>query len=337
MPATATLPVPRDTGLLVVRDDVLPDPGAYRRWALAQPYETIQTGEEHWHGIARITDGTVPALVSAVVPGTTAALTFFRQSPEGQPEPNFIHSDELMGDFTSILYLTPKPPEGDGTAFWRYRPTGAVQGSARALPKTPDLWERWHHVVARFNRLVVFDSSYFHSRGLEENYGHGDDARLIQVVFSHRVAGWQIREATMDDIPVLVSMGQQFRASSAYAAHLPENTTQMAAIAKRLIASPEGLVLVATRDGQIVGTIGVLLYPHHFSGLPTAGELWFWVTPEHRGYGVRLVRRAEQWAQRQGATTMQMIAPTPEVGTLYRRLGYTALEVAYTKELAPWP
>jgi len=173
----------RDRVLVV--DDVLPDPVAYRAFALAQTYQRIETGpEEVWHGIARLpADSTLPRLIQQMRPSARPHLTFFRKSPQGQPEPNFIHSDEGMGEFTAILYLNPTPADGDGTTFWRYRPTGEVYGSARALPKDVDRWEPWHQVEARFNRLVIFDSLLFHSRAIQENYGEGDDARLVQVVF----------------------------------------------------------------------------------------------------------------------------------------------------------
>jgi hypothetical protein len=178
-----TLSAPTGLHVLQVHDDVLADPEAYRAWALAQPFQTIQTGDEFWHGIALVEDRTLADLVAARMPGARTHLTFFRQSPEGQAEPNFIHSDEGMGEWTAILYLNPTPAEGDGTAFWRYRPTGEIAGSARALPKDPALWESCGLVEARFGRLVIFDSWLFHSRAIEANYGAGEDARLIQVAF----------------------------------------------------------------------------------------------------------------------------------------------------------
>jgi GNAT superfamily N-acetyltransferase len=147
-------------------------------------------------------------------------------------------------------------------------------------------------------------------------------------------AGTIVRDATVADIPRLLVMGRRFRAETVYATRLPDNPDQMRALGERLITTPEGLLLVADQGWDLVGMIGVFLFVHHFSGLLTAGEVFFWVEPEHRGYGVRLLRRAEQWAAAHGATTMQMIAPTPEVGQLYDRLGYHALEVAYEKELA---
>lgn len=169
--------------MITVLDDVLESPLAYRDQALAMDFHTIQTEQELWHGIALLEDSPIAELVAALVPGAQTHLTFFRKSPEGQAEPNFIHSDEGMGAWTAILFLNPEPANGDGTDFWRYKPTGAIYGSARELDKDPALWERWRHVDAKLNRLLVFDSLLFHSRAIEQNYGKDDSARLIQVAF----------------------------------------------------------------------------------------------------------------------------------------------------------
>lgn len=172
--------------ILLVFDDVLPHPERYRAWALAQTFREHVTGDEHWKGIALLEDQTLPTIVEQFVQGAKTHLTFFRQSPLGQTEPNFIHSDEGMGQWTAILYLNPTPAPGDGTTFWKFTPTGAVYGSAREIDKAPALWTPWEQVEAKFNRLLIFDSLYFHSRAIEENYGHGADARLVQVAFGTR-------------------------------------------------------------------------------------------------------------------------------------------------------
>lgn len=141
-----------------------------------------------------------------------------------------------------------------------------------------------------------------------------------------------IRAASLVDVPRMVEMGQRFRNETVYAAQR-HPWTEMATLAARLIVSDAAIVLVAERDGRVVGMFGALLFAHHLTGLQTAGELFFWVEPEHRGCGVRLLRRAERVATARGAVSMQMIAPTPDVETLYGRLGYTPLEVAYEKGL----
>jgi len=174
--------------VIAVHDGVLADPAAYRRAALALPFQSVDVGQV-FHGIAPCLDPTVPQWLEATYPDLVVTLTFFRQSPAGQIEPNDVHTDGDMGDVTALLYLTPDPPPGDGTAFW------ADPASGRRWSDTPvvgaaganrDAWHCWRTVLARCNRAVVFDAPLFHSRALHANYGQGDDARLIQVLFARR-------------------------------------------------------------------------------------------------------------------------------------------------------
>lgn len=177
---------------IAVIDNVLPNIDAYRRAVLASPFQSIEIGPDTFHGIAL--DGTyiLPMWIAQRFPQLTPMLSFVRRSPEGQVEPNFIHSDRDMGDWTGILYLNPTPAPCDGTTFWRHTETGGIgkrqnmddQGVVEANDlRETNKWEPWHTVDAVFNRLLLFPASYFHSRAIAENYGHGDDARLIQVVF----------------------------------------------------------------------------------------------------------------------------------------------------------
>lgn len=116
----------------------------------------------------------------------TPTLTFFRKSPEGQVEPNYIHHDAPMGDWTGILYLNETPAHWDGTLFWTH-----VDGAERSTSEDdkssdwdkPEKWKLSHAMQAKFNRLLLFEAPLFHSRSIKANYGHADDARLIQVVF----------------------------------------------------------------------------------------------------------------------------------------------------------
>lgn len=172
-------------GLLTVFDDVLLNPTIYRAFALGLPYTSVHDGDDTFHGIAETADPTVPDLLMQLLPpGAAPTLTFFRQSPAGQREPNFVHSDAMMGDLTAILYLSLEPPAGDGTDFWRTVDTFQDHGPLDKVALADrENWTRWRHVEARFNRLLLFRSDLYHSRALEENYGTGDDARLIQVTF----------------------------------------------------------------------------------------------------------------------------------------------------------
>ena len=184
-------PVLMDDPKIMVFDDVLPDPMASRAEALAQTFETHVHNTVPFHGIA-MSPPHVASLIMQQFPSYRPTLTFFRQSPQGQAEPNFIHCDRTMGDWTALLYLTPDPPAEDGTDFWTHRPTGDTESpvlepaeyfSENEKLHTMADWERRVHVAGTFNRMLLFPAPYYHSRALFDNFGEGDEARLVHVTF----------------------------------------------------------------------------------------------------------------------------------------------------------
>lgn len=179
MPAVLRVPTPDPN--LIVMDGVLEDPSAYRAEALAATYQDHVIGADTFRGIA-LAPPVVGEWIAQTYPPCRPMLSFFRQSPEGQAEPNFIHSDRGMGEWTALLYLNPDPPEGDGTTFWEHVETEAKDQDG-ADWTDPSQWRAWHRVSAAFNRLVLFPASYLHSRSLRDNYGTGASARLVQVTF----------------------------------------------------------------------------------------------------------------------------------------------------------
>jgi hypothetical protein len=178
---------------MVVFDDVLEDPIAYREAVLARPFGTVSLGPDLcFQGIQLAEDQTFPRWIARHFPQLTPTLSFFRQSPIGQAEPNYVHTDRDMGDWTGLLYLNPIPAEGDGTTFWCHRSTGGVASTAQGAAalalehqawRNETQWEVIAYVAARFGRALLFPAAWFHSRAIPENYGTGDDARLVQVVF----------------------------------------------------------------------------------------------------------------------------------------------------------
>ena len=161
--------------MIRVIDNVLDDPMAYREKALSREFRDVTIGADTFKGIA-----------DAEPIRNSTVLTFFRKSSHGQIEPNYIHSDVGMGRQTGIYYMNPDPPEGDGTTFWK-SPEGSISGpwtdAVQESARSRKGWTAWKQCPAKFNRLVVFDAELFHSRSILENYGQGDDARLIQVMF----------------------------------------------------------------------------------------------------------------------------------------------------------
>lgn len=144
----------------------------------------------------------------------------------------------------------------------------------------------------------------------------------------------KIRPATLRDIGPMVNMGMNFHAASRYAKLINANRKTIEKTLMAMLCADSHQIMVADIDGTLVGMLGLCTYPHPVSGEFTAAELFWWVEPEHRGTnGLRLLKKAESWAIRQGVTTLQMIAPTTEVEKLYDRLGYQRVEVNYQKRL----
>lgn len=140
-----------------------------------------------------------------------------------------------------------------------------------------------------------------------------------------------IRDAQTSDLARIVEMGCRFRKESSYDKYLTENPERMGQLAEQLI-SQKGL-LVSERQEKIIGMLGFIVYSHFISGELVAGEVFWWVEPEHRGEGIRLLREMEKRARLAGAKHMQMVAPNEKVGHFYQRLGYGFVESAYQRTL----
>ncbi len=142
-----------------------------------------------------------------------------------------------------------------------------------------------------------------------------------------------IRPAVLADVPTLVEMGGHFLEQTAYRDVIAHSPEQMAAMASHLVTNDMCTVLVAEQAGAIVGMLGLVAAPHFLSGEMSAGEVFWWMEPEARGAGLRLLKAAEQWARDKGATGLQMIAPDDRVGAVYTRLGYRLIERSYFRRL----
>jgi hypothetical protein len=172
---------------LMIFDDFLSNPEEYRKAALANEFKSYTFPQCTFHGIAQPAPPLVPAKIMRLMPMLKPTLSFFRKSPVGQKEPHFIHTDADMGQWSAILYLNPQPIAGDGTSFWTHEENGTIES---AIPheyseqgRSSNGWELRETVPAKFNRLLLFPATYFHSRAIFDNWGEGDEARLTQVTF----------------------------------------------------------------------------------------------------------------------------------------------------------
>lgn len=151
-----------------VYDNVIKDPLAYKKKILSGVFQNAFDGVNLFKNVQPLTprDEFVDFLMNEFsILDLVVSWNFARKSPYMQDEPNFVHSDEMMGNLTAILYLNESPPEGDGTTL--YDEDGKIMIVSQS----------------KFNRAFVFNSDCLHSRNIYHNFGQGDDARLIQVVF----------------------------------------------------------------------------------------------------------------------------------------------------------
>jgi GNAT superfamily N-acetyltransferase len=93
-------------------------------------------------------------------------------------------------------------------------------------------------------------------------------------------------------------------------------------------------------DGKIVGFCVMIIFPLVFSiSTKVAQELSWWLDPEYRGSGAgkELKEKMEQWARKQGANHMFMIAlendKTEKMKQVYEKMGFTPIERTFCKEL----
>jgi len=142
-----------------------------------------------------------------------------------------------------------------------------------------------------------------------------------------------IREAVAADIPRLVEMGRRFIRESSYRGRIAMNPRALKRLMEGLVGLPNGAVFVAPEVGKINGMIGVHIYNHPMSDELVAAELFWWVEPEARGVGLKLLKRAERWAENMGASRMQVVAPNERVASIYQRRGFSKLEVQYERNL----
>lgn len=140
-----------------------------------------------------------------------------------------------------------------------------------------------------------------------------------------------IRLATADEIPRLLEMGERFHSTSEYSKHVGWDEQKTLELATNLVAQKN--LLVIDSNGSLLGMLGMVFFPHFLSGEVIAIEVFWWLEPEHRGEGKKLLKAAEDLARERGAKRIQMIAPNDRVAVLYRRMKYQFVESAYQKTL----
>jgi GNAT superfamily N-acetyltransferase len=145
-----------------------------------------------------------------------------------------------------------------------------------------------------------------------------------------------IRGASLDDVDELLRLGRQMHAES----EMPYafNAGKLRGLIERMLVQPHlGIVLVAERDGAIIGFMGGMVAPHFFSDAMVATDFALYVEPEHRGgmTGASLIKAFEKRAFQLGAWEccpgVSVDINAEQAVELYERLGYKRKSVGLSK------
>jgi hypothetical protein len=151
---------------LITFDNVIKDPKAYVSDIHTHEFQDLADGDNTFRNIqSRDRYDEFAKYVTNLFDGYSVKLNFIRKSPLNQLEPNFIHTDEMMGDITCLLYLNEFEPEENGTTIYDKDNNPLVT------------------MYSKFNRMIAFNADAPHSRNILENFGEGESARLVQIIF----------------------------------------------------------------------------------------------------------------------------------------------------------
>lgn len=145
----------------------------------------------------------------------------------------------------------------------------------------------------------------------------------------------RIRDATADDLNVLLALGSLMRAES-IERYPPTERAHARKSLEAAIAMPGNFLIILAEDEKYpVGMMAAIAGPYSFSSrLRAASDLLF-VIPERRGgtAAMRLVRRFKEWAGSVGADSATLSVATgvsPErTGRFFKVMGFGSMEMTY--------
>ncbi|HET7663892.1 MAG TPA: GNAT family N-acetyltransferase [Rhodanobacteraceae bacterium] len=147
-----------------------------------------------------------------------------------------------------------------------------------------------------------------------------------------------IREAAHADIGTLLLLAEAMHAESKWR-RMHFDLDKTAALFRHLIDHPTGCVLVAERDGEVIGGMAGWCDEHFFSRDKFAGEFGVFVKPTRRGglAAAGLLKAFHEWAKSQGAAFIEVGITTgvhvERSAKLYEALGFQRAGVVFEAEV----
>lgn len=134
-----------------------------------------------------------------------------------------------------------------------------------------------------------------------------------------------IREATLQDIPRLLEMGQKFADRAGLSEHCGYDPESMAKTFEAMIEGEAFCLFIGEH-----GAIGGMKAPHPFNHAKQMADELFWWSEGREG--MRLLDAYEQWSGDAmiRMTTLEAVNPD-RMGKFYQRRGYRPLERVFVK------
>lgn len=140
-----------------------------------------------------------------------------------------------------------------------------------------------------------------------------------------------IRDATLDDLPALLLLGERMHSESPHFSRGTFSAQRLEATLRHVLAGPDNLLAMAIAGGKLAGVAVGIIVPHWCSADMIATDLAIYVYPEHRGsmLGACLVKHFKRWglkAKEAGRVTSVQAGVstgihTEQTSRLYEALG----------------
>ena len=143
-----------------------------------------------------------------------------------------------------------------------------------------------------------------------------------------------IRDATADDLPRLLEMGEKFFNTAGWPEVVEWDVQSVEIMLLNLISSDNGVLLVID-EGEVTGMAAAMLFPFYFNLNHKCGqELFWWV---EAGGALALLAALEQKSKDAGANSFIMTnvdrLRADALARVYRMRGYKPAENTFIKRL----
>jgi GNAT superfamily N-acetyltransferase len=143
--------------------------------------------------------------------------------------------------------------------------------------------------------------------------------------------GFMIWEATTEDVTKFSKLSQDFMSATKF---VKVDDEVFAQTWTNVLTSGIGKIFILD---DFHGALGALAYQDPNDGELVATEMFWIVSPEHRGKGMELLKAFEHWAKSIGCKRTIMVhlkdSMPDKLKTIYKRNKYVEMETHYIKEL----